>query len=87
MIPCRFFAFVRVKKLPPCGFIPCAKHSINRRHQEIVETMTKGEVPVRDMGRVGKELGRLEAVLEKQAEVEEKTAEIQDLEEVRFGIL
>ena len=44
--------------------------------------MTKGEVPVRDMGRVGKELGRLEAVLEKQAKVEDKTAEIQDLEEV-----
>lgn len=39
-------------------------------------------MPVRDMGRVGKELGRLETVLEKQAEVEEKTAEIQDLEEV-----
>lgn len=44
--------------------------------------MTKGEVPVRDMGRVGKELGRLEAVLEKQAKIEDKTAEIQDLEEV-----
>eukprot|EP00752_Nemacystus_decipiens_P007340 g6566.t1 len=52
------------------------------RHQEIVESMTKGEVPVRDMGRVGKELGRLEAVLEKQAKVEDKTAEIQDLEEM-----
>lgn len=47
--------------------------------------MTKGEVPVRDMGRLGKELGRLEAVLEKQAKVEEKSAEIQDLEEVRFS--
>lgn len=55
----------------------------NRRHEEIVESMTKGEVPVRDMGRVGKELGRLETVLEKQEKVEDKTAEIQDLEEVR----
>lgn len=45
--------------------------------------MTKGEVPVRDMGRVGKELGRLEAVLEKRAKVEDKAAEIEDLEEVR----
>lgn len=35
------------------------------------------------MGKVGKELGRLETVLEKQAKVEDKTAEIQDLEEVR----
>ncbi|CAB1108212.1 unnamed protein product [Ectocarpus sp. CCAP 1310/34] len=52
------------------------------RHQEIVESMTKGEVPVREMGSVGKELGRLEAVLDLQAKVEEKVAEIQDLEEV-----
>ncbi|CAM9300797.1 unnamed protein product [Scytosiphon promiscuus] len=52
------------------------------RHQEIVESMTKGEVPVRDMGRVGKELGRLEAVLEKQAKVDDKTVEIEGLEEV-----
>ncbi|CBN76719.1 conserved unknown protein [Ectocarpus siliculosus] len=52
------------------------------RHEEIVESMTKGEVPVREMGSVGKELGRLEAVLDLQAKVEEKAAEIQDLEEV-----
>lgn len=58
-------------------------HPPDRRHKEIVESMTKGEVPVRDMSRVGKELGRLEAVLEKQAKVEDKTAEIEDLEEVR----
>lgn len=49
--------------------------------------MTKGEVPVREMGSVGKELGRLEAVLDLQARVEEKAAEIQDLEEVGVRLL
>ena len=64
-------------------FLPLLSYVNNRRHKEIVDSMTNGEVPVRDMGRVGKELGRLETVLEKQGKVEDKTAEIQDLEEVR----
>ena len=46
--------------------------------------MTAGTVPVRDMGAVGKELGRLEAVLEKQVAVSAKASEIRDLEEVRL---
>lgn len=45
--------------------------------------MTAGTVPVREMGTVGKELGRLEAVLEKKAAVSAKASEIRDLEEVR----
>lgn len=49
--------------------------------------MTKGEVPVREMGSVGKEVGRLEAVLDLQAKVEGKAAEIQDLEEVGTRLL
>lgn len=44
--------------------------------------MTAGTVPVRDMGRVGKELGRLEAVLEKHAAISAKDTEVADLEEV-----
>lgn len=44
--------------------------------------MTAGTVPVRDMGKVSKELGRLEAVLEKQSAVSAKASEIRDLEEV-----
>lgn len=44
--------------------------------------MTAGTVPVRDMGRVGKELGRLDAVLEKLADVSSKASEVRDLEEV-----
>ncbi|CAM9560476.1 unnamed protein product [Ascophyllum nodosum] len=52
------------------------------RHEEIVDSMTAGTVPVRDMGAVGKELGRLEAVLEKQVAVSAKASEIRDLEEV-----
>ena len=44
--------------------------------------MTAGAVPVRDMGRVGKELGRLETVLEKHAAVSAKALEIRDLEDV-----
>lgn len=44
--------------------------------------MTMGTVSVRDMGRVGKEFGRLETVLERQAAVSAKATEMEDLEEV-----
>lgn len=45
--------------------------------------MTAGKLPVRDMGRIGKELGRLEAVLAKHAAATEKASEARDLEEAR----
>eukprot|EP00904_Undaria_pinnatifida_P012233 jgi/Undpi1/813/HiC_scaffold_10.g04277.m1 len=52
------------------------------RHEEIIQNMTAGAVPVRDMGRVGKELGKLETVLEKHEAMLAKALEIRDLEEV-----
>lgn len=45
--------------------------------------MTAGKLPVRDMGKIGKELGRLETVLAKHAAATEKASEARDLEEAR----
>lgn len=61
-------------------------YDLDRRHREIVDHMTAGTVAVRDMGKMGKELGRLEAVLAKQAAVTEKASETRDLEEARRKI-
>lgn len=48
--------------------------------------MTQGKVPARDMGRISKELGRLEVVLEVQAAATAKRLEAKDLEEARHGV-
>lgn len=61
------------------------RRHVSRRHEEIIQNMTAGAVPVRDMGRVGKELGKLETVLEKHEAMLAKALEIRDLEEVGIG--
>lgn len=52
------------------------------RREEIVENITKGLVPARDMRKLSKELGRLEIVLEAHAALAIKEEEAKDLEEI-----